>query len=374
MKLVFNTRLLQTQKLEGIGWFTYEILQRLVVKHPEVEFVFLFDRPYHSKFIFDKNVRAKRIPPPTRHPVLWKIWFDFMLPEVLKRENPDLFISPDGYISLRTKVKTLAVIHDINFEHHPEYIPSHARSYFLKYFRKFAHKATRLATVSEYSRQDIAQTYGISKTKIDLVYNGVGDFFTPTSKQEQEILKKEISRGQDYFVFIGALNPRKNIDGMFKAYEQYRNEGGTKLFVVVGAKMFWNEEIEDCYQNHSYKEDILFVGRMEGKELNKVLSASSALLFVSHFEGFGIPILEAFRCRVPVITADNSSMPEVAGDAAILCDSNNLAQIAKAMHKIEDSSFIEELTNKAFLRSQDFSWDKSADMLWESIQKTIANG
>ncbi len=168
MKIAVNTRLLLPNRLEGIGWFTYEILQRLCVQHPEVEWLFIFDRPYKPHFVVSSNVTPIVAPPQARHPLLWHLWLEYSLPYIFKKHKPDLFLSPDGYVSMRSKVKTLAVLHDINFEHFPEYIPKKVRGYFLKNFRRFAKRANRVATVSQYSKNDIVNTYGLNPNKIDL--------------------------------------------------------------------------------------------------------------------------------------------------------------------------------------------------------------
>ena len=372
MKIAVNTRLLLAHKLEGIGWFTYEVFKRLSLKHPEVEWLYVFDRPFSDEFIFSDNITPLVVSPPTRHPVLWYIWFEWRLPSLFKQYRPDLFISPDGYLSLKSDIKSLPVIHDINFEHHPDYLPPLAGKYYRHYFPKFARKAQRIATVSEYSRQDIASTYSVDPLKIDLVYNGCGDFFAPLPAEEASDLRQELTGGKTYFSFVGALNPRKNITGMLKAFAQYRHSGGTSKFVIIGDRMFWSREIEGAYEQHPFKEDVIFTGRLEGEALSRVLAASQALLFVSHFEGFGIPIIEAFRCEVPVITSSTTSMPEVAGDAAILCEPDSYQQIADAMHKVGNPSVRNDLIAKAKERANLFTWDRSAEMMWNSIEKTLA--
>ena len=372
MKIAVNTRLLLTNKLEGIGWFTYEVFKRLAKNHPEVDWIYIFDRPYDKSFIFSDNVTPVVVPPPARHPFLWYLWFEYSIRWVLKKHQPDLFISPDGYLCLKTKTPSLPVIHDINFEHSSEYIPPLPQWYHKKYFRQFAHKATRVATVSDYSRRDIAKTYGVDIHKIDLVYNGTGNFFHPTSPKEQLNTRKSLTGGEKYFVFIGALNPRKNISGMLCAFENYKSNGGTCKFVIVGEKMFWNKTISETYERHSFKDDIIFTGRLEGDSLNTVLGAAEALLFVSNFEGFGIPIVEAFKCHVPVITSTTSSMPEVAGDAAILCDPKDIQAIENAMHSINKEEVRNSLIEKGKERENLFTWERSAEMMWQCIEKTLA--
>ena len=116
MKIAVNTRLLLEGKMDGIAWFTYETMKRITVQHPEHEFLFIFDRPFSESFIFSGNVTGVIAHPQSRHPVLWYMFFEFGIPAVLKKHKPQLFFSPDGWLSLNTQVKSMAVIHDLNFE------------------------------------------------------------------------------------------------------------------------------------------------------------------------------------------------------------------------------------------------------------------
>ncbi len=373
MKIAVNTRFLLPHRLEGIGWFTYEIFERLVKRFPQHDFIFYFDRPYKERFVFGSNVMPIVLHPQARHPILWKLWFNVSLQYSLAKHKPDVFISPDGYIPLPNKVKSIAVIHDINFEHNPEYLLGSARKYFLKYFRKFAQQATRVATVSKFSKTDIAQTYHIALDKIDLVYNGIGDFFKPLSVRNQAQIRQEYTDGASYFVFVGALNPRKNLEGMLAAYTLYRNQGGTNKFVIVGTKMYWPASLENCIAEHPFKKDLIFSGRLEREGLNKVLASAEALLFISHFEGFGIPMIEAFQCEIPVITSTKTSLPEVADGAALLCEPDDHAGIAKAMFEVAEPDIRKTLIAKGKERAAFFTWEKSADMMWESIEKCLAS-
>lgn len=369
MKIAVNTRLLQKDKLEGIGWFTHEIFSRLTKQHPEIEWHFFFDRAWDPAFQYTPQVRMHRLGPPSRHPLLWYLWFEYSVPYLLKKHQIDLFISPDGYLPLSSSCPSISVIHDINFEHQKRNLDPVAGAYMRYFFPRFARRADRLATVSEYSAHDLVKTYGVDPQKIDLIYNGVADFFQAISAEEKKAVRKQWSKGQDFFIFIGALNPRKNIDGMMQAYQLYRQAGGQSKFLMVGERMLWSKKLEALYQAHPYREDLIFTGRLQGSELNRVLAAAQALTFVSHFEGFGIPILEAFRAETPVITANNSSMPEVAGDAALYCAANDHQAIAFAMQEVERPNLRAELTRKGKERALLFSWDRSAEMMWDSIQK-----
>ncbi|MEI6348895.1 MAG: glycosyltransferase family 1 protein [Bacteroidota bacterium] len=373
MVIAVNTRLLIKNKLEGIGWFTYETLSRITKLHPEHTFYFIFDRPYHSDFVFGDNVIPVVLHPKARHPFLFVIWFEISVTRFLAKLKPDLFLSPDGYLSLLTKTKSLAVIHDINFEHYPKDLPWIIEKYYRFFFPRFAQKASRIATVSEFSKQDIVAEYNINKSKIDVVYNGSNENYYPLTNSEKELTRAKYTQGKQFFVFVGALLPRKNLTNLFFAFEQFRQKTGHKTaLVIVGEKKWWTSSIEQAYSNISDKNSIIFTGRLDPIELNKVLSASVALTYVSYFEGFGIPIIEAFRCGTAVITSNVTSMPEVAGDAAILVDPFSVDEIAEALQLlIENQDYRDQLIQKGTIQLSKFSWDKSAELLWKSIEKTI---
>ena len=133
----------------------------------------------------DKNITAKVIGPQARHPFLYMIWYGFSLKRLLKKIKPDIFVGTNGMIPFNTNTKTLSVIHDLNFEHHPEHLPKILRKYYCNYFPKFAEHADRIASVSEFSKKDIIQTYKIDANKIDVVYNGPNKQFKPITTEEK---------------------------------------------------------------------------------------------------------------------------------------------------------------------------------------------
>lgn len=372
MRIAVNTRLLLKGKLEGIGWFSYEVLRRIVNDHPEHQFIFIFDRSYAEEFVFASNVTPVVIGPPARHPFLYYIWFEIQIPRVLKKVKADLFFSPDGYLSLQTKIPQLAVIHDLSFVHRPEDLPWMQCRYYNFFFPKFARKAARIATVSNYSKTDIVQTYRIGAEKVDVVYDGCNENFRPFSNEEQKLIREKYTVGVPYFLFVGALHPRKNVAGLLRAFDDFKSgTGRNEKLLIVGGEMHKTGEIADTWQKMQFKNDVVFTGRVAQEELYGIFGAALALTFVPFFEGFGIPILEAMYAGIPVICSNTTSMPEVGGDAVLYVEPGNVRQIAKAMAKIaSDSDLRDELIALGFTQKQNFSWNKTAGLLWESIKQT----
>lgn len=374
MRIVVNTRLLLSGKLEGIGWFAHETLSRIVAAHPEHHFIFLFDRPFHPKFIYAPNVEGAVLFPPTRHPLLYRLWFNWLLPRKLKALKADAFLSPDGYLALRSQVPTLAVLHDLNFEHYPEDLPKAYRDYYRSYFPRFAQHATRLATVSDYSRQDIVRTYGVPEARIDVVHNGVGEVYRPLSQEEKQKAAAEFTGGKPYLICIGSLNPRKNIARLLQAFDQLVEQHPSDLhLLIVGERMWWDGRMEEAWKTMRHQHRVIFTGRLEQKRLHHALGGAMALAFVSYFEGFGIPVAEAMRCGVPVVAANATSLPEVAGEAAHYCDPFNVDDIARALHAVtSDTALRQRLSTEGIRRSEQFTWQRAATDLWASFERMCA--
>ncbi len=373
MRIAVNTRLLLKNRLEGIGWFTCESLKRICTQHPEHEFFFFFDRPWSEEFIFSGNITPVVLKPQARHPILYYIWFENSIPQILKKIDADLFFSPDGYLSLSTRVKSVNVFHDLSFEHYPADVPAMQRLFYRRFFPRYAQKAARIATVSEYSKQDVVKTYGVCPEKIDVVYNGANLAYEPLNEEEKQQTRDQYSFGNPYFLFVGALHPRKNLINLFKAFDIFRKQYTEPVnLLIVGAKMWWTKTIESTFKNMIFKEDVVFVGRLNINELKNVFGSALALTYVSYFEGFGIPIVEAFHAETPVITSNVTSMPEVAGDAALLVNPFSPISIAEAMLEIAGNKDLQnDLIRKSRVRRVQFSWQQTAERLWNTIEKAL---
>ena len=370
MKIVVNTRLLLRGKLDGIGWFTHELLSRIVRSHPEHEFHFIFDRPYSDEFVFASNVKAHVLSPPARHPLLFRMWYDWMIPWKLNRLRPDVFVSPDMMISTRTKTPQVVVLHDLNFEHHPEDLPAPIARYLRKMTPRFASHAKAIVTVSEFSKRDIMAQYHVPQEKVRVVYNGVQDAFQPLSDDQKGQAKDKWAGGCKYFVFVSSIHPRKNLKRLLEAYELFRERHSERIKLVAVGRMFWkNEELTATLSAMKYAEDIVFTGHLETQELTHVIGAAHALMYVSYFEGFGVPIVEAFKCGIPVVTSNVTAMPEVAGDAALQVDPFSVDDIAGAMRDvIMNEELRSRLIERGYKRAEAFDWNRSAREFWQIIE------
>lgn len=370
MKIGINTRNLLSNKLEGFGQYTLEITKRICQNHPEHEFFLFFDRGYDSKYVFSENVTPIVLFPPTRHPFLYVIWFEFSLKRALKRHKIDLFWSPDGFCCLGSNVPQIATIHDLNFEHNPKDLPWIVSNYFRFFFPKFARKAKQIITVSEYSKNDIHETYGISKDKIKVIYNGSSDAYKPIAAEEQLVIRNKYSDGNPFFLFVGSLHPRKNVKRLIQAFEIVSKKNSEIRLIIVGSAMWKDEKLPISKETENR---IIFTGHLEKSELTKIMASALALTYVPYFEGFGIPLVEAMSCGTPILASNATCLPEVAGDAAIYCDPFNVKEIANGMLRLlEDENLIKDLSEKSLKRFDLFSWSKAADSVWIEFEEVLS--
>lgn len=375
MIIVVNTRLLIHNRLDGIGRFAFETLRRITQKQEDVNFVFLFDREIHEDFVFSDNITPAKIFPPARRTWLFNWWLNFSVHGVLRDLKPDLFFSPDGFLPLRGTTKMLPVIHDLNFEHYPQDLPEHYSKWYRNKFPLFAKRGERIVTVSEFSKQDIHKQYGISPDKIDVVYNAAADGFLPLTPEQETATRIKWSKGDPYFLYIGALHPRKNLVRLIQAFAAYKKQHGGNIKLLLTGQPFWkNENIQKALAELPDQSEVIFTGRVSEEDLRAITGAALALTYVPYFEGFGIPIVEAMACDVPVLSANVTSLPEVAGDAALYCDPFSVESIAAGMHSIaNDATLRENLVSKGRIQREKFSWDKSADDLWNVMLKTMGH-
>lgn len=368
MRIAVNTRLLIPGRLEGIGNFAHEILSRLCQQHPEHEFLFLFDRTPDSQFKYASNVTFKRLLIPSRHPFLYNAYFDLELAWALRQWKADIYFSPDGYLSKYSPCPQIPVFHDLNFEHRPKDLPALDRWHYRSFFPKYAKWAKHIVTVSDYSKNDLMQSYAIEEEKITVCYNGIKSRYQPGTQTQREESQQKWAEGQPFFLYVGSLHARKNILGLLKGYENYASQSTKPLTLcIAGANMWSAGEEHQFLQSMKHKAGVKFLGRASEDDLESLYHGAHALILPSFFEGFGVPIVEAQQAGVPVICSQTTSMPEVAGDAALFIDPHKHTSISKAMLDLENTSLRNSLIEKGQSNAKRFQWETSAKQIHDLL-------
>ncbi len=369
MKIGVNTRfLLPKTHLEGIGKYTYEILFQLCKQHPEHTFYFFFDRPFDKKYIFSDNVVPVVLHPQARHPILFTIWFEWSVRRKMKALNIDVFLSFDGLSALLGSYPEVLVVHDIVFAHEPSYLPWLNRWYLRLVMPRLLKKASHIVTVSQFVKDDVCNQFAIDPAKVDVAYNALPTAFT-------HIITDSPSPADfPYFIVPGAIIERKNTLNILKGFEAYKQNDrhGFKL-VFAGRFMFKpSKEVSLLWQKMTEKGDLIHLNKPDDKLMVQWVQHANALIYASLFEGFGIPILEGMACGVPVITSNITSMPEVAGDAALCINPHSSQEITRAMELVVVPSNREEMIKRGYQQLKKFNWAASATVVYNSLVQACA--
>jgi glycosyltransferase involved in cell wall biosynthesis len=259
----------------------------------------------------------------------------------------------------------VTTIHDLAFEHHPETFTRRGRMQLKLTVRNTTRRAAHILTVSEFSRQDIIKTYRVAPEKITVTHNGCDEIFNPNfaSPDEALTIKNEFGISREYLLALGSLQPRKNLIRLLRAYTTLRKNHPDfqHQLVIVGRQLWLTSEIMQQVQHHEFADDIIVTGYAEDKDLPALYRSATALVYPSLFEGFGLPPLEAMACGTPVITSNNSSLPEVVGDAGILINALDENSIGQAILKVcSDQTLRNRLRNAGIQRAKIFSWREAA--------------
>lgn len=370
MNIGVNARMLLQGTKEGITRYIYETVKRMVLNHPEDQFFFFFDRPFDQRYLVANNITPVILGPATRHPFLWYFWFELRLPAALKKYNIDVLYSGDGFLSMKTKVPTVMVSHDLAFEFREGWGKRSNELYLRKWSGKFHKRADKIIAVSKTTKLDIEGRYGIPPDKIVVAYNATTEGFAPASEKEKKQTRKKFSSYCPYFIYLGSIHPRKNIARVILGFENFKKNTRSNFKLLLVGRMAWKTaRVEKAIKNSPYASDIIHYGKLKKDDVRLLLASANALVYVSLLEGFGIPILEAFSSGTPVITSSKSSMPEVAGMGAYLANPRDPLSIASAMQTLaEDEDLRQELVKAGTERLKTFDWEKSANIIYQELK------
>lgn len=280
-------------------------------------------------------------------------------------KDVDLMHATDHLIPNFGKVPVVATIMDAIPLSHPEWGRMKLRAVKSALWRRSAHWASHVITISEYSKQEIEQHFGIPGSKISVIPLGVDErWFQSVAPSTMDETLQRYHLPAHFFLFVGTLQPRKNIVRVIDAYRSLPQGIKNEVPLVIIGRAGWHcDDVVDALNAAKYGPSVFWLGHVPNGDLMVLLKAASALVFPSLHEGFGLPVLEAFAAGTPVITSNGTSLPEVAGDAALLVDPLDTASIANAMQRLLDNpELANTLRTRGYARARAHSWDRTALM------------
>jgi glycosyltransferase involved in cell wall biosynthesis len=355
-KVLFDCRTLNQNYFTGIPRYSHELLNCFALQNYKIS----FSAVGCSQITLPQSVDT--IPIPLSSSDL--VNASKLLNLIINFEKPELVYSPYYPLPYDRKCIGVLTIHDLIPLRYPEWFSNpRTLNFFKNDLCKSAQSADRIIAVSKSTKKDIQEFYGIDENKISVIYSAPSQLFqTQSLIQKRSKIPSKFSQ-KPYFLSVATVEPRKNLIGVIKAFEVFRDtEKSIDANLIVVGKFGWkNKALFEAYKISKYRESIIFTGFIEDQVLIKLYQNTLAFIYVSLYEGFGFPVLEAMCCGAPVITSNNSSLREIALGSSITCNPYNFFEIANAMLKIvTDGPFRKNIIKKGYNNVKKFSWDKTA--------------
>ena len=349
----------------GVGHYTYNLVSRLLELDKKNKYVLFFDKGVGDAGSFKRKNSEIRFFPYKEYKKFLPIAYSHLLiSSFVSRETLDVFHSPASTIPLAYNKNAVVTIHDLAIYKNPKWFP---KQYFSTKVSvpQSLRKAREIIAVSEYTKQDLIDILKISKEKISVILNGVEkrEDIDKKDSKDREKIKEKFSIKKDFILFIGTLQPRKNIAGLIAAFDKLR---GNKIFenyqLVIAGKKGWDyKDIFEKVRNKALTKKVLFTDYISQEDKIRLLNAASCFCFPSFYEGFGLSILEAMQQGTPVITSNTTSTKEIGGEATLLVDPYKSSSIAQALKKVlGDDNLRRSLIQKGYNHVEKFSWKKCA--------------
>lgn len=356
MTIGIDTSRVTKPQLTGTEHYSIEIIKQIANLDKTDDFLLYAQRdPKPRLGDLSRNFRTKIMPFP-------KFWSQIRLSVEMLFNKPDVLFVPSHLVPLIHPKNTVVTLHDLGFKHFPELYSPKELVYHNWGMNFSAVHSKRIIAPSEFTKKDLIQNYGLDPEKITVIWHGFN----------KELFKPSDALKKSYIFFIGRIEEKKNIIGMINAYEILRKERGiSHKLILAGKPGFGYENIQKKIEElpQEIQKDIIQLGYINEKEYVKYLQEADVFLFTTFFEGFGMPIVEAFACGTPVVTSNITSMPEIASNAAMLVDPRNPLKIAAALSKVIHSPGLKKsLILKGRVRSKIFSWETAAKKTLEVIK------
>jgi len=357
MRIVIDARKLHDF---GIGTYIRNLVTELGVLDRESQYV-LLTRPDDAASIAAAGPNFRAVVETSRPYSLGEQW---RIPRAAARARAQLLHEPHYVLPPLTRCRTVVTIHDCIHLRFPEYLPSRAAfAYAHTMIRLAARKADRVLTVSEASKRDILHSTGVAAEKVVVVHNGLDSRFAAVPDAEAvDRVRQRFQLDHPFVLYVGNIKPHKNLERLIAAFASMRGDGpeGLKL-VVIGDETSKHPGLRQAVHRHRLDKHVRFFGFQPAATLVTFYRLARAFVFPSLYEGFGLPPLEAMANETPVVTSNVSSLPEVAGDAALLVDPYDVASIADGIRRaVTDEALRQQLIARGRLRAREFSWARAA--------------
>lgn len=382
MRIGIEASDLVAEKLTGIEYALSELVAHLPQADTQTEFALYLNfvrKEYAERFtqrvqpLLSERVKAYVCRMPNR--VMQVLHNSLQYPLDWSIGKSDVVLYPSFAMHAQRRGARVATIHDLMPITHAAYFSEKHVSDFQRIVPKIAREADALIAVSEYTKQMLVTHLSIPAEKITVVHHGVSTLFQPAHPSSIDRVKQKYQLQKPYILFVGTAEPRKNLKRLLEAMtillRYYRLEVD---LVIVGKAAWGSPAIQACIEKHALADHVHLLGHIESTELPAIYSGAMAAVQPSIAEGFGMPVLEAMACGTPIVIANTSALPEVAGDAALQFNPDQAEELAHQLsHLIENTPLRENMVNKGKLRAAEFTWAKAAHNTLNTLKYAASN-
>jgi glycosyltransferase involved in cell wall biosynthesis len=351
ISVALNIRFIKPEKLDGIGLYSYHITKRLIELCPEIDFHLISDGSAQPEFTQFKNVQWVKLFPPCRIPMLYYQWVK-SLTGYLERNAIDIYIAFDGTLPNKGgyKTKLISVIHDLNFIFNPSWAPGKWGEVHKKNAIKSIENADKIITVSEFSKNEIISFFKVEPNLIEVIPNA------------SRFIRQPKKLNQPLILWVGSVSPRKNVENLLAAFMQFKNAFPDSPDLLLSGRFYkGSKSILKPYTQAIKNGHIRIAGRLTDQELGALLHQSLFLVNPSLYEGFGLPLVEAMSCGLPIACSNIEPFKEVCDNAAIYFDPNNPQDIAESFSVLwQNPDLREKLSLAGLQQNTKYSWHESA--------------
>ncbi|MCK4649384.1 glycosyltransferase family 4 protein [bacterium] len=350
----------------GIGRFTNNLVKQIALLGSKNEYIlYSFYPKMPNKEIKEfikkhPNLSLKTNPVPGR--IMRYLWDYFKIPIEFSIGEVDIIHIMDFLIPNIKKARLIVTVHDISSILFPQWHTRYTRRWVKDRIYLAKEKAHKIIVDSVHTKKDLVRTLGVSEDLIAVIYGGVGEQFQPIKDRETlKQIKKRYKIRDKYLLFLGTLEPRKNILGLIRAFHKIKNRFPNYQLVIAGKRGWKFQEIFKTVGELRLEDKVIFTGYLPEEDIPSLYSGAELFIYPTLYEGFGFPPLEAMACGTPVITSNLSSLPEVMGEAGILIDPNNIDELARAIESaLSNEDLKRELRAKGVRQAAKFSWKRCA--------------
>jgi glycosyltransferase involved in cell wall biosynthesis len=370
-----NAHLLTTQagyRSAGINGYIYHLLQALPDADPAFTYTAFTGRqgrpPEHVR------MSARRTLWSTEKPLRRLFWEQVVQPAALLRTHPDLVHALAFVAPVLNRIPTVVTVYDLSFVHYPELLPAARRLYLRLFTRRSCQRARRVIAISDSTARDVVECLGIARSRIDVAVPGVDSRFGPLPSFDVDGFRQRKGLPDRFFLFVGTLEPRKNLPALLRAYAQLPAHDRLAVHLVLAGGRGWmSEAIDRTIEEFNLGDSVHLPGYLPAQELPLWYNAAEAFVYPSIFEGFGLPVVEAMACGTPVLVSNVSSLPEAVGDAGYQLPPDDSAAWTDALARsIHDPTWRSETGHQGRNHAARFTWANTAAQTVASYRRVLS--